>query len=456
MAALLLVSALALGQMPEDKLLARLDADFERLVKADPQAERVREAARLLAETNNNSRWTNYSAATKILRETRSKAGIPLLLAYLVRHAERSSSHIYIPAYVETLTVLTGKDIADPYQSGPDRKTPVLRAVEKLVNEWWEPAQEKITTDMSDWSAEQVQVLAARLVKRAAWNLRGSSTDPDEWKERPTSYAVYHLLYYDVMHEGSSERSEWSLTELHPKMLPTFLAAAGYRSNPKEPPSRDTSRPAYATVAMLAALRKNGELDELDDIAEDPKQTAGTRLTCVMALYRAGEKLRTPVLLSIAAKDRNLERRLVSILALRYAVGDRQAGELLVKTLEDENAEVRTAAICALKGPLPPPAIPKLKKAIDTLDPPQAMLFVFDVLGEYKSREACEALAGFLAAGLEDKRKAEHRSYALSAFETATGKRWTGQGTDPAAVERDRVNQAITWWREEGRRSIEP
>ena len=33
MAAILLVSALALGQMPEEKLLARLDADFERLVK---------------------------------------------------------------------------------------------------------------------------------------------------------------------------------------------------------------------------------------------------------------------------------------------------------------------------------------------------------------------------------------------------------------------------------------
>ena len=456
MNALVLVAVLALGQMTEDKLLAGLDADFERLVKVDPQAERVREAAQLLAETNNNSRWTNYSAATKILRETRSKAGIPLLLAYLVRHAERSSSHIYIPAYVETLTVLTGKDIADPYQSGPDRKAPVTRAVEKLVSEWWEPEQDKISTDMNDWSAEQVQVLAARLVKRAAWNMRGSSTDPEEWKTRPTSYAVYHLLYYDLMHEGSSDRPDWSLTELHPKMLPAFLAAAGYRADPKEPPARDTSRPVYASVAMLAALRKNGELDELDDIAADPKQTAGTRLTCLMALYRAGEKLRTDGFLSIAAGDKNLERRLVAILALRYAAGDRHAGEFLVKQLDDENAEIRTATICALKGPLPPPAIPKLKKAIDTLDPPQAMLFIFDVLAEYKNREACEALAGFLAASLEDKRKAEHRSYAMSAFESATGQRWTGQGNDPAAIDRDRANQALGWWREEGRRTIEP
>jgi hypothetical protein len=449
MNALLLAAALVLGQTAEARLLAGLDADFERLVKVDPQAERVREAARLLAETNDNSHWTNYSAATKILRETRSKAGIPLLLAYLVRHVERSSSHIYIPAYVETLTVLTGKDIADPYRSAADRKTPVVEAVAKLVSEWWGPQQEKISTDMNDWSAEQVQVLAARLVKRAAWNLSGSSTDPEEWKTRPTSYAVYHLLYYEVMHEGSSDRPDWSLTELHPKMLPTFLAAAGYRASPKEPPSRDTSRPAYASVALLAALRKNGELDELDDIAEDANQSAGTRLTCAMALHRADEKLRTHVFLSIAGSDKNLERRLVAILALRYAVDDRQAGELLVKQMDDENAEIRTAAICALKGPLPPPAIPKLKKAIDTLNPPQAMLFVFDVLAEYKSREACEALAGFLAASLEDKRKAEHLSYALSAFETATGQRWAGE-------DRERAKAAITWWRDEGRRSIEP
>lgn len=455
MGTLLLVSALALGQMSEEKLLAGLDADFERLVKDDSQAQRVREAARYLAETNNNSRWTNYSAATKILRETRSKAGIPLLLAYMVRHVERSSSHVYIPAYVQTLTILTGKDIADPYQSGADRKTPVLRAVEKLVSEWWDPQQDKITTDMNEWSAEQLQVLAARFVKRAAWNMTGSSRDPEEWKDRPTSYAIYHLLYYDLLEPGSSDAPDWSLAELHPKMLPTFLAAAGYHPQPKESPSRDASRPAYAVVGLLAALRKNGELDELDDIAEDAKQSAGTRLTCVMALFRADEKLRTPVLMSIAGTDKNLERRLVAILALRYCGDDRQVGELLVRLMDDDNAEIRTAAICALTGPLPPRAVPKLKRAIDALDPPQAMVFIFDVLGQYKNRDACEALAGFLAASLEDKRKAEHLSDALSALETATGQDWTGAGAQTDEFYRTKAKEAIAWWQAVGRKNIQ-
>lgn len=81
---LVLLAALSGGEVGEEKLLAKLDADVEKLLEDDPLAQEVRKAARLLAETNNSDRWTNYSAATKILRQTRSKAGIPLLLAYMV------------------------------------------------------------------------------------------------------------------------------------------------------------------------------------------------------------------------------------------------------------------------------------------------------------------------------------------------------------------------------------
>jgi HEAT repeat protein len=261
-------------------------------------------------------------------------------------------------------------------------------------------------------------------------------------------------LYYQMMTASSSDRIEWRLEELHPKMVPTWLAAAGYLPEPKQARERDTSRPVYAAVPLLATLRQTGELDELDEIADDERQTAGTRLTCVMALFRAGEKLKTPVLMSIASGDRNLERRLVAILALRYSE-DRQTGAALVKLLDDENAEVRTAAICALAGPMPPQAVPKLKKAIDDLDPPQAMLFIFEVLGKYKSREACEALAGFLAAGLEDKRKTEHLRNAISALEAATGQRFGAADARTDADYRAKAQVALAWWKDEGRRTLE-
>ena len=373
---------------------------------------------RLLETTNNSDMWTNYSGANKILRRTRSKAGIPLLLAYMVRHVDLSSSHVVVPSYAETLTVLTGEDIANPYKYVKDRKTPVQASVEKLVSEWWEPGKDKISTNIEDWSPAQLNVLAARLLKQSSAAYTSGSSDPAQWRSNPTAYAIYHLLYYDVMHV-SSDTPTWSLTELHPKMIPALLASTGYDPQANAAPERDNSRPDYAAVELLATLRRNGEFDELDDIAEDPKQPIGARLTCVMALFRADEKLRTHLLLKFAEEDRNFERRLVAILALKYAGDDRDAGKLLIELLDNENAEIRTAAVVALRGPLPPPAIPKLAKVIDTLDPPQAMSAALDVLGEYKNREAAEILAG-----LEDRRKAEHLSNALSAFETATGQRW--------------------------------
>ncbi len=454
MQAAILLAFLALGQAESDPLLAKLDAEFETLVAEERQAAKVREAASLLAGTNSSNRWTDYSKALAILRETRPKAGVPLLLAYMIRHSTLSTGHVSIPAYAETLTVLTGKEIPSPYESTADREAPVRRAVEKLVAEWWEPQREKISTELAEWDAGQVQALAARILKSAAGAMRGSSTDPAEWQARPTSYAVYHLLYYNILEPGSDPPA-WRLEELHPNMAEAFLAPAGYRAEPEAPPARDTSRPAYASVALLAALRMNGELDGLDEIAEDANQTAGTRLTATMALFRAGEKLRTEVLMDVAANDRNLERRLVAILTLRYAEADRPAGRLLLELLDDENAEIRTAAICALKGPLPPQAIPKLKQAIDNLDPLQAMLFVFDVLGEYKNRDACEALAAFLAAGLEDKRKSEWLYRALSGLETATGRRWNQAGAQTDDFYRSRARIAIDWWKSEGRLTVE-
>ncbi len=454
MHAIMLLAFASLAQLSEAELLAKLDASYEKLVANDPQAAEVRKAARLLAETNSSDRWTNYSAATKILRDTRPKAGIPLLLAYMVRHADLSSGHVVIPEYARTLTFLSGKEIPNPYHYVADRRTPVRLAVEKLTTQWWEPQQDKISTNIGDWPLEKVQVLAAGILERANYQFKGSSTDPGQWRSGPTSYAIYHLLYYNVMTPGSDE-PPWRLEELYPNMAPVFLAPAGYRPDPQQPVARDISRPAYGSVELLAALRKNGELDNLDEIAEDQRQTAGTRLTCAMALFRAGEKLRTGVFMEVAANHRNLERRLVAILALRYAEADRPAGALLVKLLDDENAEIRTAAICALKGPLPPQAVPKLKRTIDALDPPQAMLFVFDVLGAYKSRDACEALAGFLSAGLEDRRKTKHLYYALSGLEAATGQRWGEAGAQTEAFYREKANLAVDWWKSEGRRTIE-
>jgi hypothetical protein len=130
------------------------------------------------------------------------------------------------------------------------------------------------------------------------------------------------------------------------------------------------------------------------------------------------------------------------------------AGDKLVSLMDDPNAEIRTAAICALRGPLPPQALTKLKKVVDDVDPPQAMPFVFDTIGQYKGREACEVLAGFLGAALEDRDKAKYLANAVMAFDRASGKRFMEAGAHDVAFYRNLAKAALAWWRDEGRRTF--
>jgi hypothetical protein len=132
----------------------------------------------------------------------------------------------------------------------------------------------------------------------------------------------------------------------------------------------------------------------LDELAEDSRQTAGVRLQRD-GLYRGGEKLKVKPLMAIAEGDK-IRAAAWSTWRIREAGNDRRWGRCWSSSWT-KNSEVRTAAICALRGSLPPQAVLKLKEAMDSLDPPQAMLFIFDVLGEYKNRDACDALASFLS-----------------------------------------------------------
>ena len=66
-------ACLPAGRVAADDLIKQLDSDFEVEVSRDARPQPLRDAARLLAETNQSDRWTNYAEATRVLRRARNR-----------------------------------------------------------------------------------------------------------------------------------------------------------------------------------------------------------------------------------------------------------------------------------------------------------------------------------------------------------------------------------------------
>jgi len=435
----LLLSLLLLGA-DGGELVEQLDRDFRELVADEPQAAAIREAAALLEKHD--------SRGLVKLRITRPKAAIPLLLKLMYTQATNVSGS-EIDAYAATLRLLTGEEIASPF---PDRVATDKRiegtqaGVKKLVEQWWRPQRDQITTDLNRMSKAQLQLVSHELLKKAAWAKEYPGGDSYHDGKPTTAYRMYHVMNYGMLRSSSSSGPAFEKEELHPTMIPYLLAPAGYEPTPADPPRSDTFRIAYPAVDMLAALRSNRQAEELDKIVDDKRQNSAVRITVVLALYNAGEKLRDDVLLDVLDSEKHLERRLAAIFALRYAERSRRVTEKLVSLLDDRNQEIRIATACATRELRPREALPKLKKMIDDVNPEQGMSFILDVIGHYESKEANEALAAFLAAALEDPAKGKHLYNALSAFETATGQRWPQVGQAPEAY-RQKAREALAWWK---------
>ena len=448
MNAVFLIGIMACSIAGEDKLVDRLDADFEALVAKDPNRVQLRQAAQLMAESNQRGGW-GFLEAQKIIRKTRSKAAVPLLLKQMIEAAGgKGNAHIAIPEYADTISILTGTDVASPYPGGRDAQAAVRAAVQDLVDKWWTPHQAKITTNLDKMTAEQLEVVADRLLKKAARDLRiydGSG------HEDVTAYRFYHLVTYHIMQRSVSGRPAWYVEELRAAMVLPLLARAGYAKEPTAETRQTRGQIPYAAIRLLADLRRNGQATDLAQIADDARQNAATRLTCTLAVLAAGEELKTPVLLSVLETEKDLETRLVAILALQYSGERVRAGAELVDLLDDPNHEVRVAATCALRGPRPGQALPKLKKFVEELSSKDTYGFVFDTLAAYKTKEACEILVGFLRAALEDSDKERHILSALNAFETSTGQHWLGAGARQPEYWRAKAQEAVKWWDSEGK-----
>ncbi len=385
MNAIVLVGVMLCSLAEEDKLLVRLDADFESLVAADANRQQVREAARLLEETNQSGHQWQYRDALRILRRTRPKAAVPLLIKYMIRHSGRGSPQFAIAEYFDTLSLLTGKDVAAPDRHVRDRQAAVREGVQELADKWWTPHQAEITTDLDKMTPEQLEVVLDHLLKKAD---RDRYVEPRSGRAEVTAYRFYQLMTYRIMHRSSVEPAAWYPEELRPGMVRPILARAGFL---KEPTAETHETAGGFLTRRSACWRICGRTAAPRSCRRLPTTLVRIRPRGLHVRWRflaSGEELKTRVLLSILEKEKDLESRLVAILALQYASEHATTGAKLVELLDDPNIEIQTAAICALRGPRPGAALPKLKKVVDKFDARQGYFFVLETLGAYRTREA--------------------------------------------------------------------
>ena len=393
----------------EDKLLHGLERDFVKLLKKSRNADALIEAEELLEATNDNTHWTNYSRASKILRRTRDKAAIPLLLRYIVEHSQRSACHVMIPEYARTITLISGHQLENPYEAGPGLEQRMRSKVDKIVKEWWSKEVDKIATEPDKLSDAQLRVIVTNLLHeiRRSGNYSGAGGKYD------SAYGAYHNVYYRVVNNSSSNRYE--IPELHPAMITLVLEPSGYRSTDR-PKIQPVRRFPYETIPILGELAKNGHRKKIEEIANDRKQNSSVRLACILSLYRAGEVLRVPQLLEMLENETILENRLITLLALRW--GGEKAVAVLLKHMDDPNIEIATAAACALTDAQPNEALPKFRELLSR-DHLHAPILLLSALATYENRTSRTILADMLKKSVEGGANKQHLGRILSAFTDA-------------------------------------
>jgi hypothetical protein len=434
-------------EAPKDKaeLYRQLDDDFQELLKAEADPEPLREAARLLAQTDQGAHWTSFFQATALLRQHRSKAAIPLLMKYMVEHASLGPSHISLPQYAETINILAGEKVATIPENGPDRQKAMEAAVLKLYGEWWRLNKKTFTTDLGKMPDERLRFVVSELLRHSGKELADSQRT-----SAPDRLVSAEALYQSVAASlrGRDGRRQWCKEELHGRMTPVLLNQAGYTKKPTDDPTAGPTRVAYASIPLLAVLYQQGKAPLLDEIAADPKQNNATRLTCILALQFAGEDMNVKAVSSILEADSRLECRVLALLALGLSGKTATAVPKLVAALDDKNREIRLSAVHSLQTFAPKAALPKLSKVVRDGEPAELVQPGIQLLGAIGGDEVATVLAEHMEKLLKNGGKQNYDVYhVLRAFSTATNTDWIEAGAHQPAYYAEQAQKAIEWWK---------
>lgn len=415
-----------------EKLLAGLEQDYQELLKEDRRATFVREAAQDFLKNGPADYWT-YRNALEKLRKNPAKAAVPLILKHLLDLPADNRPVWQADDYVNALVILTGEDLRRHFTRGSRS--------DALVTEWWASRKDKIILDPAKMSKEQNERRLTLLLGLAAKNDRGSTSS-----SAGLAYNCSARLR-SILSPYASDRPTWFDNEIHTSMVPMVLERCGSDTEPSNGP--DDRSINLQVVPMLAGLLKRGEAPELAKLGKDPNRPAAVRLSCLLAARVAGEDLPTGDIVEFYKGEKNLELRVLAVLALPATAKPSQAADELIAALDSNNANIRNAAIHALAKIQIPGAFTKLAALADQPSIQENWLTdrtLLDAIVQQGSPETKKFLAEQLELRL-NKNDDKSISSVLRAFETATGQRWIEPGAHDNQYYRARAAKAVQWWK---------
>lgn len=323
---------------PEDideaALLARLDRDHAVLARH----EHVAFGEGLPAIHTEKQLYDHLEQESALAARLRSKAAIPYLLKTLYVH--RLDKHLDGPgrSRIERVLVdLTGVPLPrEDWDSSPAQR------LDQLVNGWWRHLVEAgLSTDMSQMTNEQLEVVVSSILRGSKWLGSPSGTIHSQlerpfWRG-PPKHPGYVLAMVPVLFDAALEG--WRFEEFGEfEASGVFYGFDGFGK-------------FDSAAAMLGYIhRRHGGIPGLAEVARGASCRGFDTLLAIRALQHAGEPIDVPALLALYEREQDVDLRMYVIARMGEMPQPEPVLPTLLDALESGSYDLEQAALEALQN----------------------------------------------------------------------------------------------------------
>ena len=407
-------------------LVSRLQADVDTLAKKATEPWAFAGARRILSQLTPPAGARQYQEALATLRRLRPKAAIPLLLSapgLSEPRLNRYELRRIMTSLLHTLTILSGKALP----TGPSDYAALLT---QLARAWWFPQKQRITTQLSRMSREELDQVTFALVRRQA--LPSYTSVAQTWRRVVSTN-------FTRPNRSHSYPKAWFESDLHPRMVPSLLQ------------SIDSPATVAAAYPLLASLSARGARTMIS--AASHTGPPYRRFAALLALWRAGEDFDGAGLLELFQKNTSsVDLRVAVLVAMTQAPSGPELVRALKAGLNSRNREVRTASLYAFTRHAPAGLLPDLERLAQRASTDQEVGAVYDVLRTFIGNHQAQAIVARLMTAELARGGAGHQrrlNRALYAFRQITGHRLK---LDHKASAASKARQALAWWQQRASR----